>query len=171
MSTPTDRAAWQALADGATPGPWEVGTEGWVETVGGDGEDWSYVRRAGTTQEVTNQMLHNIEGSDEQTERDHEFIAAAREAVPTLLAEVADLEARLVVTGQAVSDELEEAMAWQARCLTAEAEVQRLRAGIEALLRIAEYRDSMSLSCDFEGRPFKSPIPQDDLRALLDGAQ
>jgi hypothetical protein len=47
--TVLDLPALLALAEAATPGPWESGTDGWVETVSGD----------------------------EQTERDAAFIAAA----------------------------------------------------------------------------------------------
>jgi hypothetical protein len=50
------------------------------------------------------------------------------------------------------------------------AEVSELRATVarvEALVRQAEYRTTSSLSRDFTGRPFESPVPLADLRAAL----
>ena len=108
MSTPEDRAAWQALADSATVGPWdqEDHPDGALQ-VYSDGPGWPTVGVGMTFEDAL-------------------FIAAAREAVPTLLAEVADLEARLemALTMHQVQFERGNRRA---------AEVDRLRAGIVAL--------------------------------------
>lgn len=83
--TPERIAELRALADAATSGPWRVR---WfpVDTVTGEGGD--YVVEAG-----------DINGHAEELicygDWDGDFIAAARTAVPELLAEVERLEARV----------------------------------------------------------------------------
>lgn len=98
-----DLDALAAVAEAATPGPWEYGIDGWTETISGDGEDWSYVRRVGEN-EITSQMLHGGD-LDEQTERDHAHIAAFDP--PTVLALIAEAREARRLRGEvaALADE------------------------------------------------------------------
>lgn len=75
----------RALADAATPGPWEPGT--WYGT---DDGGWAAIgpHHVGSEDE---HLPHGCEPDcdhHEQAKADARFIAAAREAVPALLAEV-----------------------------------------------------------------------------------
>jgi hypothetical protein len=107
-TTPQQRAEWAALAEAATPGPWEAvqgASAGW----------WVEQPNTATIADI------DIDYSG-QPDADAAFIAAAREAVPALLA---DLEA--------VEAALEAGDACGAVGCRALAERDRLRAGIEAL--------------------------------------
>ena len=81
MITPEQLAQWRALADAATPGPWEA-TSTWSD----DGDSY-YVAV------VDGRALLDTYVS--MTDADAAFIAAAREAVPALLAEVERLTAEV----------------------------------------------------------------------------
>ena len=105
MSTAEDRARWAALAAAATPGPWEA-----------------YNSNVYDVQPVPPGRLtpdpDSVSLICEEAEPNTDFIAAARTAVPELLADVARLEAQL----RAVRDSaLEEA----AKILDTEVESHR----------------------------------------------
>lgn len=76
--TPEQLAALKALADAATPGPWEEVAE--------SGEWWI------TGPDIYNDAVMTTNAS-EISQADADFICAAREAVPALLAEVERLRA------------------------------------------------------------------------------
>lgn len=79
-NTPTvaQSDAWRKLADAATPGPWEEVAE--------SGEWWI------TGPDIYNDAVMTTNAS-EISQADADFICAAREAVPALLAEVERLRA------------------------------------------------------------------------------
>lgn len=80
--TPEQRQQWRALADGATEGPWEAARDrdNWIV-----GDLWNGL----------NGMVGGFAaGGGPQAEADAAFIAAAREAVPALLADLEAAEAR-----------------------------------------------------------------------------
>lgn len=83
-------ALMQERAGAATPGPWESGTDGWTETVSGDGEDWCFVRRVGSASDITEHMLHGQPEIDSQTMADAEHIAAWDPAVALAVADWLD---------------------------------------------------------------------------------
>lgn len=78
MITDEQLAEWRRLADAAWPGPWELEL---------DRNDQQNVYAADRTwiALLPHQCVRSIE---EERERDAEFIAAARAAVPALIAEV-----------------------------------------------------------------------------------
>ena len=78
--TPEQLAALKALADAATPGPWEEVAE--------SGEWWI------TGPDIYNDAVMTTNAS-EISQADADFICAARAAVPALLAEVERLRAIL----------------------------------------------------------------------------
>jgi hypothetical protein len=97
-------AEWQALADGATKGPW------WPRYGGEPGYIFS---------SATGRVVADVpsEKSDAIVPDDSRFIAASREAVPALLALVTRLRAELAAereraagVADAVYDENEESM-------------------------------------------------------------
>lgn len=79
MSSADDRATWKALAEGAEGGPWEA-----VE--GASGGWWVERRNTATICHIDVDYSGNP---------DADFIAAARTAVPALLADVERLEQEL----------------------------------------------------------------------------
>ena len=81
MTPKEDRAKWQALCDAATPGPWELVNE-YGSRVVADGAAWSAPYR-----------LTPGSVGDPQQIADNAFIAAAREAMPKLLADLDEAEA------------------------------------------------------------------------------
>lgn len=91
--TSEELAAIKALADGATPGPWEYDADcGYVEIHGSGVEfkpDWTRSVHNLTVRPLLLARVHNnaTEGND-GIGYDGAFIAAARTAVPALLAEV-----------------------------------------------------------------------------------
>jgi len=76
--TPEQLAAWRQLADATTPGPWEA---------------MEFAQGYGFVTPTDNGKLRVIFHTDEIAVADAAFIAAAREAVPALLAEVERLQA------------------------------------------------------------------------------
>lgn len=96
--TSEELAAIKALADGATPGPWEYDADcGYVEIHGSGVEfkpDWTRSVHNLTVRPLLLARVHNnaTEGND-GIGYDGAFIAAARTAVPALLAEVERLRA------------------------------------------------------------------------------
>lgn len=81
MSTADERAIWKALAEGATGGPWEAAQ-------GASGGWWVEQPNTATICDVDCDYSGHP-GADA------EFIAAARTAVPALLADVERLEREL----------------------------------------------------------------------------
>lgn len=80
LNTPEQRAEWRALADKATPGPWDT------YMVPGTRSEEAYVAVEASETEV---RIARYEGGH----FDGAFIAAARTAVPALLADVERLTA------------------------------------------------------------------------------
>lgn len=76
---------WSVLAEAATPGPWKSGWS-WQDAINGGKSAWSEgpVHVGETLSQVAPQAI-----------ADAAFIAAAREAVPALVAEVRRLRAEL----------------------------------------------------------------------------
>lgn len=81
MSTKEQRDSWQRLSDAATAGPWkaERPIPGFLRFVVADVLGWGIYP-------ATNEPTHGVPAGD-----DADFIAAAREAVPALLQDVAAL--------------------------------------------------------------------------------
>lgn len=82
MLTNDERAALKALADAATPGPWKSDGES-VSASPGESDSW------------TCQLFDKHESFMDNHIANGAFIAAARTAVPALLAEVEQLRALL----------------------------------------------------------------------------
>lgn len=79
--TDQDFQQWRALSEKASPGPWRH-----VQTLNAAGEIHCDIVRVGPQQTT---LAHDGDGGDADFyERDAAFIAAAREAVPALIAEV-----------------------------------------------------------------------------------
>jgi len=129
-----DLDALQALADAATPGPWEEGFR-WVYTLPVYPDD---------------NRLSNVLGMDcadderatveqKRSERNVAFIAAARQAVPDLIAEVRRL--RLAVGALTLANDTLDSGARQDR--------ERMQARIDAALDAVE--DCIGQACDDGG--------------------
>lgn len=148
--TQGQRDEWAALAEAATPGPW------FVENVGNHGDKSASIECARWRGYVNTIGL----GEDFATAR---FIAAARTAVPALLAENAELRAAL---DRAREDR---DIQWDGR-KKHWAEVQRLRDDITAL---ADRWDSWALPRVLDIRAEQRSVAKAtvryaaDLRALL----
>lgn len=102
MVTPEQIAEWRRLAEAATPGPWSAPVETGPTEV------------HGATPVAITSLVHSV-----AEKHDARFIAAAREAVPALLAEVerlrADYEARREACralGEAISGLEHEGRGW-----------------------------------------------------------
>lgn len=99
-TTPEQRAHWRALAEAATPGPWYIVGPPWAADAVG-----TYVVAGHHDPHVGTPVLDSIDidewdadapGPDySQSDADLTFAAAAREALPLLLAEVERLEAAI----------------------------------------------------------------------------
>ena len=114
-----DKERLRVLAEGATPGPWGTIERGpfWGESegdvidhYGADVVGAEHVAPLGTQETTRGQMWL----------RDAEFIAAARDAVPALLAENAALAAEVERTSNNRD-------MWKAQCAAQAKEVERLR--------------------------------------------
>jgi hypothetical protein len=81
MITDEKRTEWQRLCDAATEGPWTVETPMESPSVIADGHkevyDWTFIAHIDT-----GKVKHSV-----KADRNAAFIAAAREALPALLAE------------------------------------------------------------------------------------
>lgn len=95
MTEPTDHDALRALEAAATPGPWKR-----YGMAGVAGPDWEIVDE----RRVECDCGEPVALTGCVTNADAAFIAAARNAVPALLAENADLRGRLAAV-EALADE------------------------------------------------------------------
>jgi hypothetical protein len=90
--TPEELQAIKARAEAATPGPWKVETgsyTGWDWLIGSSGFDGKNYSVHLTTDSIHASQLYGDASTDAA------FIAAAREAVPELVAEIERLRAAL----------------------------------------------------------------------------
>jgi hypothetical protein len=88
MIDPKQLGEWQALSDNATPGPWTLRPDH-------DDADHDHVESSqGSIAQV--EILDGIEVSEGEDVPDAAFIAAARTAVPALIAEVLRLREMLL---------------------------------------------------------------------------
>jgi len=172
MSGAEERERWRELAEAATPGPWEV-REGYDPTIVQVGSDWPTGSDEG---------LGQVYGHP-----DAEFLAAAREAVPALLA---DLEAaeRQFKRAAAVIGADDRFEAWDsllARAEKAEAERleyaldimqaheienRRLRDGIETLADTVDGDEGVAHNYGCEGEPTCLACIVADLRLIASGS-
>ena len=83
MTTPEQRTEWQTLADAATPGPWYSQEN---DLIGG----FCVMPTDSPPSQVRACTI-----ADFTSAKDSRFIAAAREAMPALLAEVAQLQSEV----------------------------------------------------------------------------
>ena len=99
--TAADRAELHALAAAATPGPWEWDLDPLVEpgyqTTCYVYQDTPDARWGMLAQDTRHGVDRTVAELDFERQRDAEFIAAARDAVPRLLATLAALETDLAV--------------------------------------------------------------------------
>lgn len=113
--TPDQLAEWEALCEGATPGPWNA------DNVCDDGSVHS------PTGVVFRPTRSASDPNDARSVEDAEFAAAARTAVPVLLAEVERLQGlneRLCEWNRTFAERTEAA---EARVVELEGKVKRLR--------------------------------------------
>lgn len=96
VTTSEERAQWQRLADAATPGPLDVTAEIGVETWH-EGPCWYVSGEGGAEPDLAFEC-----------EADARFYAAAREAVPALLADVERLNEALRKERDAARDEVDD---------------------------------------------------------------
>lgn len=125
--TPDDLAAWQSLADLASPGPWShrldlTPPDPGIEAAGGGCV--AHVQCHGNVNTVARCR-------EEFSHDDARFIAASREAVPSLLRRVAELEESLAETAH-LADAL------TGRCARLEADRDRLLAAAKVALPLVE---------------------------------
>lgn len=103
MSSDSERATWKALAEGATEGPWETGRFFWkVGSTRGMADEWW------VSAEAAGAVIASAPEEAPPSTPNMAFIAAARQAVPALLADVERLEAALereVAAGDRIATE------------------------------------------------------------------
>lgn len=100
---PINVAALNALCDAATPGPWEIADE-----IDGWRRGRRTVVKAGVPGGASRKRVVTVDQTRDHHDKDAEdnvaFIAAARTALPALLAEVERLQAALVATRKPAPD-------------------------------------------------------------------
>jgi len=154
---PTEQQeAWQALANRATLAPWRVGCEG---------SEGSRVNRDSGDRRLDSRALLIVNGAEQPQEHfDAEFIAAARTAVPALLAALRAAEDRIDALRDQVGIEVRARQEWESNAEQAEATIARVR---DALLPHDEgHADRLAMDPADCG-----PLIIDDIRRALAGTE